>query len=318
MYDALLVDTLNLAYKVFDKEQETPVVRVASRTVSFSYLKSFLDEIRFLREKFLKPDGEVYLLFDNPTSREEIRNLFKPLPAHMTRKAVNRTYKASRARESSIFYATVDVARYYYTLKDRSYRTVQIANLEADDLVAPCLKFLGEGKQALLITNDSDWCRYVSRDVHFLPNLHGEPETDHTLTEKKGFTLTPEKIILEKIIEGDRADNIESVFPEFPPLVRALVIREFSSIQDLLERGESTDYLDHWKHLLRDRVPEARAAYQMLATIPVSIDQFRYNCVIGRNAERLYEGIDKIFYKKNKESSFEFGGIKTPRIQPRE
>lgn len=316
MYDALLIDTLNLAYRVFDKKRESPVIKVASRTVSFSYLKDFLDEIRFLREKFLKSGGEVYLLFDNPTSREEIRNLFKPLPAHMTRKAVNRTYKADRARESAVFYATVDVLRYYYTISDRSYRTVQIANLEADDLVAPCLQYLGD-KSSLLVTNDSDWCRYISPTVHFLPNIHAEPKTADQLTIEKGFVLTPEKIILEKIIEGDRADNIQSVFPEFPPLIRSLAVREFSSIQDLIERGPEIDFMSEWKQLLKDRVLEARAAYQMLATIPVSVDQFKYNCVIGRSVTKLVEGINKLVYGKTKTPSFEFGGLKTPRIQPK-
>lgn len=314
-YDALLVDTLNMAYKVFDKKKEAPLIKIASRTVSLSYLKAFLEQIDFLQEKFLKPDGEVYLLFDNPTSRDEIRSLFKPLPAHVTRKAVNRTYKAERQRESGVFYATIDAIRYYYSISDRHYRSVYVSNLEADDLVAPCLQFIGE-KSALLVSNDSDWCRYVSSAVHFLPHLHEEPETHQTLEIKKGFTLTPEKIILEKLIEGDKADNIQAVFPEFPPLIRKLAVKEFSSIQDLVERVKDVDFMSEWSSLVRDRIQEAKAAYQMLATIPISLDQFKYNCVIGRDAKKLAEGIRKTVFGKAK-AGFEFGGLKTPRLQPK-
>lgn len=322
-YQAIIIDALNLAYKVFPKSEEKLLMRLNSKSVQIDSINQYIKEIDFLEKKFLDPEGNVFLLFDNPTSRDELKSLFVPLGSQSNRKSVDKEYKANRTANTPQFYASVDFIKYYYMINDSHYKTVRITNLEADDLVKPCLnyveKLFGEGAKSLLVTDDSDWCRYLSNKVHYLPDLFKEPKTGEVFLLEKGFPPTEEKIILEKILCGDKADNVKAVFPEIPLALKYMAIKEFDSIVDFLYKGPDKDYLEEWKEILIDRRKEAQAAYQMLATIPVSEEQFKYNCVIGRNAKALLESFKKTVNKAfPTKDTFEFGAMKLPRLNPKD
>lgn len=323
MYDALIIDVLNLAYKTFANSEEKLLARLNSKTVQIHSVKVFIDQIKAFETRFLKKNGNVFLLFDNPTSRDELKELFVPLSPTLNRKAVDKNYKSNRVAKSPAFYSSVDFIKYYYMINDSHYKSARIHNLEADDLVKPCLDYVqnlsGKEAMSLLISDDSDWCRYASAYTHYLPNPHGEPKTNETFFLEKGFEVTEEKIILEKILMGDSADNIKAVYPEMPIVIRIMALKDFESIQDLISRVEEKDYLDAWKQTILSRIAEAKAAYQMLATIPVSADQFKYNCVIGRNSKVLQEAVESTLKKALQEKErFEFTSLKIPRVNPKE
>jgi 5'-3' exonuclease len=326
MYNALIFDTLNFAYKSFSRSENKILARLNSTTVQLHSVKLFIDEVSFLEKKFLKKKGQIYFLFDNPTSRDELKSLFVPLPATTNRKAKNAEYKNNRVRQSPQFYASVDFVKYYYMISDSHYRTVRVVNLEADDLVKPCLnlvrKNFGDKAKSLLISDGSDWCRYASSKTHYLPDLHSEPKTDETFLQERGYEATEEKIILEKVLTGDKTDNVAAVYPEIDRETRKQILNTFESTQDFVDNGEKHEFLSQWKKIIPDRLKEAKATYQMLATIPISDEQFRYNCVIGRNAEKIRESFDKSIKKglrvAGQNNAFDFRPMKTPRVNPRE
>ena len=71
-YDALVIDSVNFAYRTFKIEGETPV-RISKKTVYKDSICNFIDSVEDLKNKYLKSDGQVYLLFDNYFSRADLR-----------------------------------------------------------------------------------------------------------------------------------------------------------------------------------------------------------------------------------------------------
>ena len=91
----------------------------------------FIKKLNQLIEQFSYHDAEIYLLFDNPTSRIELRNSF----VNIGRKNIFPDYKAKRVKESKEFYNSLGLIKYYYLLKPKNYKCVQANGLEADDFV---------------------------------------------------------------------------------------------------------------------------------------------------------------------------------------
>ena len=144
-YDALVIDSVNFAYRTFKIEGETPV-RISKKTVYKDSICNFIDSVEDLKNKYLKSDGQVYLLFDNYFSRADLRSMYM----FVNRKELNESYKSNRKKESKEFYNSL---------------TIKIDNLEADDLVKPLfekIEVIGGNTSALMVTNDLDWTRYLS------------------------------------------------------------------------------------------------------------------------------------------------------------
>ena len=63
-YDAIVIDSVNFAYKTFKINDELPV-RISKKTVYKDSICNFINSVEDLKNKYLKSDGQVYLLFDN-------------------------------------------------------------------------------------------------------------------------------------------------------------------------------------------------------------------------------------------------------------
>ena len=323
--DYIIVDSVLVGYLVLNSNAAMrEQVKVGNKIVYKTFVRSFIETITYLRKKFFDPEkqGEVILLFDNYESREQIRQLLKPLKEHESRKRINPEYKAQRRAEKQNFYNSLDIIRYYYDVADPSYHTAHIPNLEADDLVKPCIEYLRKKKpkcQILLVTNDSDWSRYIEKNTLWLPELYGEPKGVREFAQKFGFDPSEEAIVLNKVIYGDEADNIKCVFPEFNGFTRKFICQTFASVADFMFSAHShVETKDHVP-LIKEREQQIRSAYQMLATIPVTKKHFEAVFVTGRNSTVIQENLRRVFFdqtEKKEESGFEFG-VAMPRHDPK-
>src|ERR1700690_1545519 len=199
MFDYLIIDSVLVGYLVLNSNAAMrEYTQVKGRTVYKPFVRSFIETISYLQKKFLNDGGETILLFDNYESREEIRQLLKPLGEHESRKKINPVYKANRRAEKQNFYNSLDILREYYNISDATHHTAHIPNLEADDLVKPCIELLRKQKpdcKILLVTNDSDWSRYIEMNTMWLPELYGEPKGVIEFAKKFGFDPSEEAII---------------------------------------------------------------------------------------------------------------------------
>lgn len=327
MYDYLVFDTVNIGYMVFNgtqgpsqEEMRQSAIKIGSKRVYRLFLKSYVETVDFLRKKFLKEDGELIFLYDNYTSREELRQMLRPLKESDSRKKHNADYKAQRRNAKAEFYNTLDTLRYYFLIGDTNIHTVRIPNLEADDLVKPCLSFIRTSKpdaKVLLATNDSDWCRYLDDTTQYLPEIYKEPVGKEKFLERWGYEPTEEAVVLYKVLHGDDADNVAAVFPEFSTRTKKLIMDRFGSVVDFMFDAGKVPELKEFVPLIKDREIEIKIAYQMLSAIPVSDAHFRQVYTTGRNSTVMKKQLNMVIFDQTeeKDSKFSFGGL-VPRYTP--
>ncbi len=323
-YSTLIIDSMNLGYMVFNSLSSKNLSQIGEKLVYKNFVKEYVETVDYLKSKYLEDNFRVYLLFDNHTSREDIKKLFKPLSENDNRKEVNPEYKSNRTNEKKEFYNSLDLVKYYYTQYKEGYFTVRIPNLEADDLVPNAIQharsYDKSFQKILLVTNDSDWCKHLSSDIDYLPELYKEPFTYDMFARKHKYFPSENKIILDKLLNGDKADNVKPVIPELSSYEKEYIMAHFDSIEDFLFGYSEHPSLVKHSSLIKSREKDFIVAYQMLATINVSQNHFNVSCTQGRNSENIRKALDSIlgltdFEQKKK---FQFGALKVPRVIPKE
>lgn len=312
-YDNLVIDSVNFAYRVFHNRKENPV-RLSKKTVYKDLICSFIDSVEDLKSKYLKYDGQIYLLFDNYFSRADLRSIYM----FADRKQLNESYKANRKKETKEFYNSLNFLRYYYLIGYNNYHTLRVDNLEADDLVKPLFTELGvfdSEKSALMVTTDLDWTRYLSNNVDWLPKLNEAPQDVHALSTKLGFKVTENNIIMYKAIFGDASDNISSLVPNnaenFEDFLR--LIDEVTLPEDLILKSR----INHTNSPILAKIAQNERFYmsnlQLVSSIECSKDMIKYSMTTGRNEQTLYNAVRDTL-GLNGPIEYTFGGIKRTRV----
>lgn len=313
-YDAILIDCMNLLYKLKEKNERASVL--SSKYVFKGLAAKYLETIKNLAADYLAENGSVYLLFDNPTSRLDLQKSFY----FATRKHVYPKYKEQRAKESKEFYNTLDLIRYYYLTSTSEYACIQVQNLEADDLVKPVLSnYCTPETHVLMVTNDYDWTRYLSKNVDWMPNLEAHPENIAAFTEKMGFLPTENSVILYKSLFGDPADNIPHVltksnkaYVEFLDLLRDA---PSLSPEALIDRSHNTEATENSLILKAIKASERqyRINIQLTSTIPVSPQHLKSVTSRGRNSSVITEAVEVALGLRKEKKEFVFGNLKGPK-----
>jgi len=315
MYNHIIIDVVNVAYTLFKSptlnlSTNTGIITYDSKKFYGNFVKAYMEFLNFIETKFLVEDGSITCLFDNYHSREELKELLQPLKPTKARRDIYSGYKAGRISEKKEFYNSLDFVKWLMLLGKSNRRTAKIPHLEADDLVKPCLELIfrsNPDSKVLLVTNDSDWCRYLSTKVDYLPNLYENPSTRENFISRWGFEPMEETIILYKILNGDEADKIKMVFPEINPEKRSYIVKNYNTVIDFLIDGVNDPILKDFSKLITDRVIAVKVAYQVLSAIKVNTTAFEHIWTKGRNAVRYKILWDKLFKEmRGQETQFTF------------
>ena len=309
-YQNIIIDSVNLAYQVFKTKKEVPSA-VGQHNVYKYSVRMFLNEVRELRNKWLTPDGQVYLLFDNYTSRAEMAQMF----GFMNRKEVSDTYKANRTKQPQEFYNSLNLIRYYYLHADSSHHTCRIDCLEADDLCKPIINAKCKGQTVLLVSTDLDWARMIGGDVDWLNDIHGEPMHQHDLSDELGFEVNEHTLIAYKALFGDESDNVRQItrktkehLEEFRKIAETLV--DENDIITLARQREMSDTKTLF-YDLRNVSQEShyRSNCQLVGFIPVTEGHIKEVITTGRDVQSMCKAIEDALTTNN-ERPFSFGGTK--------
>ena len=324
MYTYIAVDTLNIAHRLFDKNDKS-LCRISNKTVYLNLVKDFIEIVRFWQKKFLSNDGNFFFLFDNPTSRDQLRGMFEPLNAGSSRKEKFPEYKSNRIAMPKEFYNSVDLIKWYYMMSDPKYACARINHVEADDLVKPFIEFARRDAdarkipyRALLVTNDSDWCRFLDEDTDYLPQLYEESRNYKDFRQQYGYFPSEEYIVLYKIVHGDKADNIKSAFPELDSDRKKIITDTCSSISELYTKLNEMSFTKQEKIYIRDQEKQAKIAFQMVSLIPISLEHFEASVVRGRNSASYRNTLESLLFTKASHNEFQFGFLQHPRVDPKE
>lgn len=325
-YNYLVIDSVNLAYKLFQHKSESPT-QIGNRQIYKKSVCNFINFVEDLKSKCLLSDGEIFLLFDNYFSKADLKSMFM----YSDRKKLDEAYKSNRSKDNKEFYNSLNFLRYYYLIAPSTYHTVRIDNLEADDLVEPvlnyCNVFKDNTKRALLVTSDMDWTRYLNTNVDWLPDLSKSPETLSDMSNRYGFPITKKNVILYKALFGDKSDNIDNIavlneqnFNSFLELIKVV-----SDLDDIIYMSRDEETCEKYpvlkelhkkdkKRKYENREAMYRINIQLISSIPCSLDSLKCHLTSGRNAESLFKTVREAIGLEN-HHEFVFGNVKRSRLQ---
>ena len=324
-YNHAIVDTVNLAYKIFKSPlynftTNKGIIKYDNKKFYGEFVQKFFDAIQFLDKKFVKEDGKMTFLFDNYHSRAELSEMLKPLKATVSKRDVYVGYKSNRVDEKKEFYNSLDFIRYLLLIGTDKYHTARIPRLEADDLVKPCidsLRKIDPNTKVLLISDDSDWCRYLDQNTDYLPGPFEEPRTRENFVDQFGFEPLEETVILFKLLNGDKSDNIAMVFPEMKPVMREYIIHNYKSVVDFMFDAPNDPELKEFSSLIMDRKSAIAVTYQVLKAHSVGENHFAHIWTTGRNSSTFNHIWNKMFAEVvPTENLFSFKTLKLPRKEP--
>jgi 5'-3' exonuclease len=237
MYDTLIFDfsnIYNVNYFKFSKDKDND----GSGAVVHSLL-SIIDYIRKYAHPNIKTSKLIFALDKAWYATDKDSRFY--------RKQIYPEYKANRPPKEENFIEgfkrATECLKYAF---DGSY-LVGIGGYEADDLVEPIINFRlkdNPNQKILLIGNDADWFARLRENVHQCQWY--KIVTPVGFEELNGFK--PHGIVFEKIIRGDRGDNIPLSVMRLPSPSVKHICREYQNSDDLFNRlKEDTVIPPPWK-----------------------------------------------------------------------
>lgn len=232
-YNVLIFDCYNIFYKANWIEEER-LVRCDNRTVHTEGILGFFKAVGHYIKEFGTEDAKVFWLMDNATTS-----------VSRFRKDLSEDYKATRKEQPEWFYRELDFVELilkYYRNNSELYR---LKFLEADDYVSNIISlYVKPTDNVLMISEDSDWCRNLSDNVHQYKDHR--IYTKKVFFEQRGFEATYSNICFDKTFYGDKTDNILPSLPNLPKAFFLEVISEFKTANDFIQAVKSNPpaYLD--------------------------------------------------------------------------
>jgi hypothetical protein len=313
-YSILLVDSLNLLHKLHEDAEAAALV--SSKYIFKKLAAKYITTLRTLQEQYLTAGGRIYILFDQAPSKHDTKKTFKHAGAG--RKAVYFKYKDKRVKESKEFYNTLDLLKYYYLAGPVEYSCIQIQGLEADDLVKPVIEnLLGPEDRALMVTNDSDWTRYLSPTVDWLPKLGQPPATALEFELDKNYYPSEGNVVAYKVLFGDSADGVPHILTktqahleEFTNLAASIDL----SIVDLLDKARNLNAETLKKSpilsALREQERQAIINLQLVSAVPVKASHLNAAICHGRNSTVVIKAVESAIGLRASKREFVFGNIR--------
>ena len=208
MYSKILIDTSNFYMRAYSVCSGMTNKMDDGSTLITGGIYNFIRMVRSVENRFLSPEGTVYFLFDNSHSGID------------RRKKIDPEYKSNRTKKDEGFYRSMDILQALMLNYKDNWYCVKKAGYEADDLVYPLMKEFSNEK-ILLVSNDLDWFRGISENVHVAKyeKAEGMQKADYVIYDSNlfikrlGFKPSVSSMILYKAFRGDGSDNIPPGVP---------------------------------------------------------------------------------------------------------
>lgn len=266
VYEAIFVDVFNMTYR------KTPIdadyLAIANAMVNF---------IEGDIKNHLAKNGKIYLLFD-PIPKSDM-GMSRNFNYHTTRQEILPKYKKTRTADPRVLNA-VKMIRRYYTFKGDEISICISNSLEADDFVEGLLEI--ETGNVALVSNDSDWARYISERVQMITKSFDEPYTKEAYFNDYGIKPTIATVTLKKAIYGDAADCI-------PNITKMKKVKFYTNVDDVIENflmdisRENTPLAELEKQFKKATFRDLFAIKERNAT-----EEFMYTLITEEN---MYENV---------------------------
>jgi len=282
-YNFLILDGNNLFWRAWATNVEQLIVD--NEVIYSGGIAQFISRLNQLIDTFSYKDMvKVYLLFDNPTSTIKARQ------------EIDENYKSHRLNKkyAKEIYKTIEILIRILKCYSNNFYILQRKGCEADDLTFPLLQHLNISNNgfdsALCISNDLDWSRNISENVHWY-NFYNV--FDISLFEKEyGFKPVKNKVKMYKAIRGDKSDGIPIGLPYVKEDVVLQLIDKFNTMDDLVKNVYDSDFDTKVKNKITENAKRLITNYQLVDFLPIdgSIEENIIKC-----EQRI--GELKIWYK---------------------
>jgi putative DNA-directed DNA polymerase len=277
-YTRILIDVANFYYRAFFSSENT-VITVEGKQMATGGVLMFIKLLQHIEKEYLEEHGRIYFLFDNPSSAE------------IRRKDIDPDYKINRKRRNVQFYRGLDYLQLILSNYKDGYRIIQRPESEADDLVFPILKsFKDKNHSVLLVSNDMDWSRSMTANVHWLVHTKNKDIIyDSALFyERYGFTPGYEEVCLYKALKGDESDNIVPGVAAIPEKVVLSIINQVKSMQNMFIRLRDIQVEERWKSLILQNKGRIQINFRLVKAQDLTVRDVRaYTSITSFNKQGL-------------------------------
>jgi 5'-3' exonuclease len=313
-YQIICIDALNLLYRVRTSLEEKPT-RVSKKGVYKGLVADYILQVNELLKEHLEDGGHVYFLFDYAPTHRGMSKSFRS-SSLSSRKTVFKEYKINRKKESKEFYNSLDLIKYYYLSNKPKFRCIQMDHVEADDIMKPVLKnFVKDKDRCLMITNDSDWTRYLKPNVDWLPSLKRRPQTIADFQTDHGYLPTEDAIIFYKSVFGDSADNVPRLITSNDKNKADMlnIIRDENfSLSNVARMACDSKLLKTSPVIaaVADNQIQYKVNVQLVSETPITDTHLEARVCIGRDSQLIPKTIETILELRQNKTEFVFGNIK--------
>ncbi len=278
-YDVLIIDVSNLYYRSFYSCQSRGFT---SKTLYQKTIEQTLKSLNNLEIKYGWEWNKVYLLFDNPTSRSNLRS------------EISSEYKANRKKMPKMFYDYLNYLKTLLLSYSSDYKVVFAQMLEADDLVQPIIEILDPKDSIMLVSADLDWSRSIyhnERDIVWY-NFKKIFDKDEFKIEF-GFPPTIDKIILYKCLTGDDSDGIKKVVRQLSNENIKQLCNDFNTVEEVYVNVNSIKYLTQtFKYRIQENIEGLRINKKLIEYINIksfgNIESFIHDCSFKASELKLF------------------------------
>ena len=279
-YDHIIVDTNNVYYANYYVFNDLTYQIKNSVIITGGVYGSILAFQR-LRKRFLKEDGILWALFDNAKSKTNIRKTIDP------------DYKLDRHKMPKSFYRALDYFRMIQMNHSFNQKIVYETGYESDDIAPVIIRKIPKDQSILVVSEDLDWSRLIDYQGRTVHQYMKKEIFDATAFKKKyEFSPSENKIVLYKVIRGDKVDNIPKGIKGLPTKILLQLIDDFKDIFEVHEQVSIIPYLtDHWKQVIKDNFPRLALNHQLVSFIPLSdtdVDNYISDCKYSPKVLKIF------------------------------
>jgi DNA polymerase-1 len=138
---------------------------------------------------------------------------------------------------------------------------VELSGFEADDVIASYVKQArAQGMEVIIVSSDKDLMQLIQPGVTMFDAMKNKPIGADDVMEK--FGVGPEKVIDVQALIGDSVDHVPGV-PGIGPKTAAELIRQFGSLETLLERAEEISQPKR-REMIIQHADQARISKQLV------------------------------------------------------
>ena len=278
LFDKLILDCNNIFHRYFHTTEK-------SKTLYKDAVRRTFEGIVKLEKTYSKSETIVYCMFDNSTSKSNLRS------------EISEDYKKERKKYPPEFYDAIETLKAMLLSYNDNYRVVYTSYLEADDLVLPLVESFKKSCSILMVSEDLDWARlidYDGRDIKWLRK--GQIVGSFNFEIEYGFKADLNTIIMYKAITGDVSDGIKPSIPNLKKEHARKLASDFADAYDLVQNYEKAEYLTNtFRMKIKENADEIIRNHKLVSFIalPDIKDNINEYVYVSRFKERSL----KVYYQ---------------------